>query len=66
MPAGYKTLNKEQVQITNNNDPNHFKTYEQRQMRTDDIQGAVPKNYGYQVPSEVMAGAPTGNSKIRN
>ena len=50
MPAGYKTLNKEHVQITNSDDPSHFNRYEQRQMRTDDIQGAIPKTYGNNVP----------------
>jgi hypothetical protein len=50
MPAGYKMLNNDQVQITNNNDPNHFKTYEQRLNRTDDIQGAMPRTYGNNVP----------------
>lgn len=35
-------------------------------MRTDDIQGAMPRAYGNNVPQGMMAGAPTGMPKVRN
>ena len=43
----------------------HFKTYEKRQLRTDDIVGAKPRSFGLASQSFV-AGAPSGNRKARN
>lgn len=44
----------------------HYKAYEQRHLRTDDIYGAQPKKYGLSLPDGNIAGAPTGNKKLRN
>lgn len=56
LPAGYRHL-KQQVEF--NLDPQnnqHFKPYEQRLLRTDDIQGAKPKSYGNIIPQNAYAG----------
>lgn len=45
----------------------HFKQFELRNLRTDDIPGAKPKSYGGPTQSSgYIAGAPSGNSKARN
>ena len=45
---------------------NQYKAYDQRGMRTDDIQGAAPRSYGNFIPQNSTAGAPTGNTKLKN
>lgn len=46
--------------ITNQVNYNHYKEFEKRQLRTDDIQGAQPKKWGNAVPLKKYAGVQSG------
>ena len=62
MPAGYRPMpsqNEFQIDPTNND---HYKAYQSRLLRTDDIQGAQPKEYGNSIPLNAYAGNSSGNT----
>ena len=65
MPAGYKPPKKE-INTLAQRDDLGYKDYSQRQLRTDDIQGAQSKQYGYNLPANNIAGKVSGNQKQGN
>eukprot|EP00347_Sterkiella_histriomuscorum_P009885 403339501 len=62
LPAGYRQL-QGGLEIGQGSGPEHFKSYEQRLLRTDDITGARPKHYGINIPQGTFAGNTSGNLK---
>lgn len=52
--------------MANRENAQGYKSYDSRQLRTDDIQGAQAKSHGYNINPGQIAGAPTGNTKVKN
>lgn len=60
MPAGYRPVPSQHEFSIDPLNNDHFKAYQSRLLRTDDISGAQPKEYGNSIPMNAFAGNPSG------